>query len=208
MKSPQLITEQDLIDPARIEQQLDEKLLGERIRDLRVSRSLGLVELGKLTGLSASFLSQLENGRVIPTLRNLARIALVFQKDLTFFFAPRSPIVFRTLRKEDRIPITRNLKQSSRFVSESLSSLFPNRHIVPCLAEFHPNGAECEFTPKVFFGKEFLYLIEGSLEILFTNQRHLLEASDICWIDARTPRQYLCLGDRTAKAMIVTEHTR
>ncbi len=34
---------------------------------------MGLVELGRHTGLSASFLSQLETGRVVPTLRNLAR---------------------------------------------------------------------------------------------------------------------------------------
>ena len=39
---------------------------------------MGLVELGRHTGLSASFLSQLETGRVVPTLRNLARVAMVF----------------------------------------------------------------------------------------------------------------------------------
>ena len=47
---------------------------------------MGLVELGQRTGLSASFLSQLETGRVIPTIRNLAKIALVFEKDLAYFF--------------------------------------------------------------------------------------------------------------------------
>jgi len=50
-----------------------EKHIGERIKRLRLKKSMGLVELGKHTGLSASFLSQLETGRVVPTLRNLAR---------------------------------------------------------------------------------------------------------------------------------------
>ena len=30
-------------------------------------------------------------GRVVPTLRNLARIAMVFSKDLNYFFEPRAP---------------------------------------------------------------------------------------------------------------------
>ena len=51
-----------------------EKRIGERIKHLRLKKSMGLVELGRHTGLSSSFLSQLETGRVVPTLRNLARI--------------------------------------------------------------------------------------------------------------------------------------
>jgi transcriptional regulator with XRE-family HTH domain len=198
----------EVVDATRIEEQLAEKLIGQRIRGFRLGRSMGLAELGKLSGLSASYISQLETGRVVPTLRNLARIALVFNKDLAWFFEPRAPVVFRTLRKEDRIPITRKLKKNSRFISESLSSLIPDRHIVPCLAEFHPKGGECEFTPKIFRGTEFLFLIEGEIEILLADERHTLEAGDICWIDASRSRQYLCVGARTAKAIIVTEHPK
>ncbi len=199
--------EVDVVDPARIEQQIDEKLIGDRIRRLRLKRSMGLVELGRLAGLSASFLSQLETGRVVPTLRNLARIALVFEKDLDYFFQPDDRVLFRRLAKQDRIPLTRK-HRNARFTSESLSSLIPNRHIVPCLAEFHPEGTVCEFTPKIFQGTEFLYVIEGMLDIAVANQRHYLETGDVCWIDASTPRQYLCRGAVKAKALIVTQHPR
>ena len=56
------------------------KRIGDRIKYLRQRKGMGLVELGRYTGLSASFLSQLETGRVVPTLRNLARLAMVFSK--------------------------------------------------------------------------------------------------------------------------------
>ena len=72
-------------DPDAAERFITEKRIGERIRRLRLKKSMGLVELGRHTGLSASFLSQLETGRVVPTLRNLARIAMVFSKDLSYF---------------------------------------------------------------------------------------------------------------------------
>jgi transcriptional regulator with XRE-family HTH domain len=68
------------IDPASAESFIAEKRIGERIKRLRLKKSMGLVELGRHTGLSASFLSQLETGRVVPTLRNLARVAMVFSK--------------------------------------------------------------------------------------------------------------------------------
>lgn len=199
-------TDITVVDPARVEQQIDERLIGERIRSLRLRRSMGLVELGRLTGLSASFLSQLETGRVVPTIRNLARIAIVFEKDLSIFFKLDKRVAFRRLSKNDRIPITKKQKQKARFVSQSLSSLIPDRHIVPCLAEFLPNGEECEFTPKVFRGTEFVYVLEGHLEITTHTEKRLLETGDVLWVDASATRQYLCYGDNTARALIITEH--
>lgn len=201
-----LESEPAVVDAERIEQQIDEKMIGERIRAMRLKRSMGLVELGKLTGLSASFLSQLETGRVVPTIRNLARIAIVFDRDLSYFFKMDRRISFRRLPRKDRIPITRKQKQNARFVSESMSALIPDRHIVPCLAEFVPNGEESEFTPKIFVGTEFVYLLQGELEIAASNQRHFLTAGDTVWIDASTPRQYLCRGTERARALIVTQH--
>lgn len=197
-----------VVDPARVEQQIDDKQIGERIRAMRLRRSMGLVELGRLTGLSASFLSQLETGRVVPTIRNLARIAMVFGKDLSCFFRQERKVTFRRLSKSDRIAITRKQKLNAKFISESLGSLIPDRHIVPCLAEFLPNGDECEFTPKIFKGTEFIYILDGKLELQTSSQLQLLETGDICWIDANTPRQYLCHGDNTARALIVTEHPK
>src|ERR1700690_1438745 len=74
---------------------ISEKRIGDRIKHLRLQKSMGLVELGRHTGLSASFLSQLETGRVVPTLRNLARIAMVFSKDLSYFFDTEPHAMFR-----------------------------------------------------------------------------------------------------------------
>src|SRR6476619_7552815 len=96
-------TQKSQVDTETTEKFIAEKHIGERIKRLRLKRSMGLVELGKHTGLSASFLSQLETGRVIPTLRNLARIAMVFSKDLSFFFESEPVSLFRVHRKHDRM---------------------------------------------------------------------------------------------------------
>src|ERR1700709_1954764 len=75
----------DVVDAHTVDTSIRAKGIGQKIRRLRLKRSMGLLELGQLVGLSASFLSQLETGRVIPTMRNLARIAMAFKKDLSYF---------------------------------------------------------------------------------------------------------------------------
>ncbi len=197
-------TQIDAVEATKVEQTIDDKAIGERIRRLRLKRSMGLVELGQRTGLSASFLSQLETGRVIPTIRNLAKIALVFEKDLAYFFKQERNISFRSLRQSDRVRLTRQLKDGSRFISESLSSLVPDSRMVPCLAEFQPEGHTCEFVPKVFAGIEFVYVLEGSVCLATPTDRQQLDGGDVGWIDARTKRQYTVSGQSTARAMIVT----
>ena len=71
---------------------------------LRLKKSMGLVELGRHTGLSsASFLSQLETGQVVPTLRNLARIAHgLLEGSGGYFFEPEPTTLFRVHRRKDR----------------------------------------------------------------------------------------------------------
>src|SRR4051812_24752141 len=63
--------------------------LGSKIRQLRLRKKIALVDMGKHTGLSASMLSQLENGKLVPTLATLARIAMVFDVGLDYFFGDR-----------------------------------------------------------------------------------------------------------------------
>jgi len=63
--------------PETIQRVLSSYELGRKLRQLRLRKKIALVDLGKHTGLSPSMLSQLKNGKMIPTLPTLARIAMV-----------------------------------------------------------------------------------------------------------------------------------
>ena len=108
------------VDGEAVESIISEKRIGERIKHLRLKKSMGLVELGRHTGLSASFLSQLETGRVVPTLRNLARIAMVFSKDLSYFFDPEPQTLFRLHRGKDRVRLPQSGVADPSYFFESL----------------------------------------------------------------------------------------
>ncbi len=194
------------IDPESAEAFIAEKHIGERIKRLRLKKSMGLVELGRHTGLSASFLSQLETGRVVPTLRNLARIAMVFSKDLSYFFETEPSTLFRVHRKKERVRLPQSGVDDPTYYFESLGYMVPDRQLDPYYAEFIPLKKTVDVRPHVHPGYEFLYLLEGELEIRHADKMHAIEAGDGVYFDASTPHAYRCLGKIPAVAIIVTMH--
>ena len=192
------------IDGEAAESTIAEKRIGERIKYLRLRKSMGLVELGRHTGLSASFLSQLETGRVVPTLRNLARIAMVFSKDLSFFFEAEPQALFKVHRAKDRVKQPQSGVTDPAYYFESLGYLVADRQLDPYLAEFLPNMRDREPRSHQHVGSEFLYLMAGQMDIQHGEVTHHVGAGDAVYFDATTVHSYACAGDETAKALIVT----
>lgn len=209
-RSPQLMSDYARtaknpgVDGEAAEMFIAEKKIGERIKQLRLKKSMGLVELGRHTGLSASFLSQLETGRVVPTLRNLARIAMVFSKDLSYFFEPEPQTLFRVHRRGERMRLPQTGVDDPSYFFESLAYLVPDRQLDPYFAEFLPLKTGRAPKPHQHTGCEFLYLLSGALDVRHGEATHHIEAGDAIYFDAETTHSYVCSGNAPACALIVT----
>ena len=199
-------TQKSQVDPETTERLIAEKHIGERIKRLRLKKSMGLVELGRHTGLSASFLSQLETGRVVPTLRNLARIAMVFSKDLSYFFDTEPQSMFRVHRRKDRVRLPQTGVEPPTYFFESLGYMVPDRHMDPYFAQFIPLEKDHEARAHMHAGFEFLYMLEGELDLRHGEHQCTLEPGDAVYFDASTPHSYVCAGKKPADALIVTMH--
>ena len=210
MPQPQPINQQPAgqvssVDPDAAEGLLSAAQLGQRIKKLRLKRSMGLVELGKQTGLSASFLSQLETGRVIPTLRNLARISLVFGKDLSYFFESADTSVFRIQRKRNRVRLPMGASSvTPDYISESFGILVPEGGLRPCMAEFLPGDDREPFHPERYSGVEMVYVLSGQLAIVRKGEPHTLGPRDVLYISGETQRTYHAVGTEPAQALIIS----
>src|SRR6476646_616431 len=78
--------------------------IGAKIRALRLKKKIGLVDLGKHTGLSPALLSKIERGRLVPTLPTLLRIDLVFGVGLGVFCSgEREQPLVAIVRRRDRV---------------------------------------------------------------------------------------------------------
>jgi transcriptional regulator with XRE-family HTH domain len=179
--------------------------IGNKIRQLRLRKKIALVDLGKHTGLSASMLSQLENGKLVPTLATLARIAMVFDVSLDHFFGDRKrkrPFVL--VRAEERIKFPDSPSSPKPdFFFECLAFATQEKSMQAYLAEF-PKRAPGECSEHMHEGAEFIHILEGTVAIRYAGEDHVLHAGDSVYFDSSEPHSYRGVTKQAAKAVVVT----
>ena len=179
--------------------------LGPKLKHLRLRKKIALVDLGKQTGLSASMLSQLENGKLIPTLPTLARIAMVFDVGLDYFFSERKEKkIFSIVRAGERMKFPEAPESPiPGYFFEVLAFGITDKVLSAYLAEFPDRGnhPSHEHTHEGF---EFIHVINGELGIHYQAEDHVLGPGDSVYFDASEPHFYVGHSDPPAKALIVT----
>ena len=179
--------------------------IGPKLRAIRLKKKMGLVDLGRHTGLSPAMLSKIERGQVFPTLPTLLRIALVFSVGLDYFFtADRDKPIVGVARKKERLRFPE--KQGARDVAYEFESLdFPavQRLLNSYYAEFFPVSPD-KLRRHQHPGAEFLYVLSGTLGLHIADEEYVLEARDSIYFDSSTPHAYRRVGSKSCCAIVVT----
>ena len=188
-----------------ISEGLERYSIGEKLRTLRLRKSMGLVELGKHTGLSAALLSKLERGKLFPTLPTLLRIAMVFGVGLDYFFTDeRKRRVVGVVRREERVRFPeRPGTQDVQYYFECLDYRATERKLSAFLAGFQEVPAE-KIKPHQHAGVEFLYVLKGSLALKIGSEEFVLEAEDAIYFDSAVLHSYRRRGAKPCTGVIVT----
>ncbi len=179
--------------------------VGEKIRTLRLRKSMGLVELGRHTGLSPAMLSKLERGKLFPTLPTLLRIALVFGVGLEHFFTDeRKRHVVSIVRKKERLRFPESPGGGPvAYHFESLDFKTTERKLNAFYAEFEEVSAE-KLRQHQHPGIELLYLISGRLEITIASEGYQLSAGDAIYFDSSVRHGYRRLSKSSCTGVVVT----
>lgn len=179
--------------------------IGAKLRALRLRKKLGLVELGRHTGLSPALLSKLERDKMIPTLPTLLRIAMVFNVELDYFFADhRKRRVCSVIRKESRQTFPESPdRRDPAYHFESLTFPVAEPKCHAYVATFHPvpDGAA---RPHDHAGVELVYVLGGELGLTVETTEHRLKAGDAMYFDASLPHSYRRVGRLASSALVVS----
>jgi quercetin dioxygenase-like cupin family protein len=163
--------------------------IGGKIRTLRLKKKMGLVELGKHTGLSPALLC----------------IALVFGVGLEFFFAgAREKPLVAVVRQRERVRLPeRPQAGNSAFHFESLDYPAVERRFNAYYAEFLPVARD-KRRAHDHGGAEFIYVLKGTLSVQIGTDEHALGQGDSIYFDSSIPHSYSRSGQRACSAIVVT----
>jgi mannose-6-phosphate isomerase-like protein (cupin superfamily) len=140
-------------------------------------------------------LSQLETGKMVPTLPTLARIAMVFDVGLEHFFDFRSQEkLFSIVRADERLKFPENGDSAlPSYYFECLAFATRGKDLGAYWAEFPKRNVE-EVKEHKHDDAEFVYILDGSIAIRYQEKDYVLRTGDSVYFDAGEPHSYRGLG--------------
>jgi len=189
-----------------IREEVKELCIGLKIRRLRQERRLTLQAVSDATGLSKPLLSQIENDQVIPPIATLLRISRALKVGLhTFFQEDDHAEKCLLVRAEGRRKLQRRSSGDIPLPPYSYHSLAygkRNKNMEPFLVEFQVGEWRSELQVS-HEGEEFLFLLEGELEMHFGDQVMTLSPGDSVYYESTEPHGFVAQGSQVARALAV-----
>jgi transcriptional regulator with XRE-family HTH domain len=174
--------------------------VGLTIRRLRDGRGFSLKELAARSGLTQSFLSQVERGLTSPSVASLRKVAQAFGVPLAALFQGPSPRGDRVVRLEERRQLVHPGKQWRDYL------LTPNLKgkLQVILSVIEPGGGSGEEPYAHDSDEECVVVLRGRLEFWVDADRYLLEAGDSIVFESRLPHRNINPGPEQAEVLWIT----
>lgn len=186
-------------------EEVKELQIGMKIRRLRQERRMTLQDLAEGTGLSKPLLSQIENEQVIPPLATLLRIAKTFKVGLHSFFQEEetSKCILVKAGESRRLQRRPALGEDAPpYTYHSLAYGKKNRNLEPFLVDFDVTEWRDELLVS-HEGEEFIFLLEGELELHYAEQVMTMAPGDSVYYDSTEPHGFVVKGEVRPRAVAV-----
>ena len=180
------------------------KTLGARLRKLRKSQKITLVELAKASGVDAATISRMETGQMTGTLESHLKLATALGVKITELYAG-----IEEARQQAGVTLQSPTKRTETYVQAAsgasltlLTADILKKKLMPVLITLEPGGKTQREESRV--GTErFLYLLEGALEARVGETTHVLKRGSSLYLDASIPHSLHNPGSQPAKCLSV-----
>lgn len=171
-----------------------------KIREYRKRKNLTMKELSGLTGLSISYISQVERGEVDPSLSSLRKIAAVFQVPLYLLLDDCTVMGNLTLRQNQQITkYSEDGKITYRFLTPLPSPEYSPESMLIAF-EVAPHAQDVEI-PVTHHSEEMILILEGSLTVQIGDTEIALNPWDTTVIQKDLPHICKNLSDTPARGI-------
>jgi XRE family transcriptional regulator, regulator of sulfur utilization len=167
---------------------MQQGLMGATLKNLRKERKLTLKALAEQTGVSISFLSQVEHGKSSVTLESLKKIADALNV---------SPSLFFTETTLDGLS-----DGLERFFYKDLSNGVTDASFSPILVTLQPG--DNDGNPFSHGGHEFLFVLAGILTVEIEGERSQLREQESILFDARKTHYWFNHTEKEVRFLVVS----
>jgi transcriptional regulator with XRE-family HTH domain len=183
------------------------KQIGERIRQIRESKSITIADMTERSGLDEKQVATIEETGGVPSLAPLIKIARVLGVRLGTFLDDvdeSGPAISRKEQYDEGISFsTKDTSSHKHMDYYSLSSAKSGRHMEPFIIQIEPIKKGVDFVLSTHEGEEFIYCLEGVVEINYGTETYRLEKGDSIYYDSIVAHHVHAGGDRGAKILAV-----
>ena len=183
------------------------QIIGEKIKSLRNSKEITIAELSERTGLAEEQIIRIENNVDIPSLAPLIKIARALGVRLGTFLDDQDEMGAVVCRKQETTDTTISFSNNSldartHMRYQSLAKSKSDRHMEPFIVNIEATK-ETEFTLSSHEGEEFIYVMEGIIEVCHGKKNHIIKAGDTIYYDSIVPHHVHGYEGQAAKILAV-----
>lgn len=166
--------------------------VGDKIRQMREKLKLDFAQLSQKTGFEIEYLKDLENGKVAPPVGTLIQISRALAVDSA------------SLLSEDRKAERRQsyLKRTKAYSYKSLTPDAEDKHLWAYLVTLDPKK-EHEMVAYKHEGEEFMYVIEGRVEVKVGEDVQELKKGSSLHFDSGLAHHLRNLSQKPSKMIVV-----
>lgn len=178
--------------------------VGERIRKLRELKGLSLADVSQRTGISEEMLQSIEADAVAPPLGTLTKLARALEMKMGYLLTGGESRSFVITRKDERQPVSRHAAEQQSNYGYSYLSLSPgmrDRNMEPFLVTLSPTVDE--MPGSVHEGEEFIFVLEGEMEVTIGEHREVLYPGDSIYYHSSIPHLVKCHQNKPTRILAV-----
>jgi transcriptional regulator with XRE-family HTH domain len=179
------------------------KYVGERIRKLREAQDMSLEQVCKLTGIDAARLAAYEDGTAVPPIGVVIQLSRVLGSKMEGLLHGGGTVSesLTICRSGESLGGEQGDTEQS-YAYQSLTRPGTAGHLMePFLLSFDP--AVPPGVPITHDGQEFVYVVEGAIELFYDGRNYRLEKGDSAYLRSSLPHTFHGLGDSVAKMLAV-----
>ncbi|MCL1942896.1 MAG: XRE family transcriptional regulator [Candidatus Azobacteroides sp.] len=182
-------------------------LIGERIKNLRESKSVSIGEMAERAELDTAQIEKIEQAKDIPSLAPLIKIARVLGVRLGTFLDDHDesgPVITRKDNYHKGAGFSTSNATSHRHMDYySLSPSKSGRHMEPFIICIESVPEDVDFVLSSHEGEEFIYCMAGIVEIKYGTETYVLEEGDSIYYDSVVPHHVHAGNDHDSKILAV-----